>query len=217
MANQYTTTGGRFITPHPIYLCYAESENGSHWRKPELGLIEFKGSKKNNIMWADNQTDYEVPSGTAVIISIVASGDDLTYQWYRGKSGDMANPIAGTTSSTLKTDALTEGSKFWVQIKTKAGVNIHSDTSEITVIDPSNHQVHDATGNISGENTPSFDGNVFGPIFLNTVDAGHSAVFKDTNPEAPPDARYKAIRVSGDFEGLMVFKSADGIQLVSNE
>ena len=211
LANQYTTTGGRFITPHPIYLCYAESENGIHWRKPELGLIEFKGSKKNNIMWADNQTDYEVPSGTAVIISIVASGDDLTYQWYRGKSGDMANPIAGTTSSTLKTDALTESSKFWVQIKTKAGVNIHSDTSEITVIDPSNHQVHDATGNISGENTPSFDGNVFGPIFLNTVDAGHSAVFKDTNPEAPPDARYKAIRVSGDFEGLMVFKSADGI------
>ena len=211
LANQYTTTGGRFITPHPIYLCYAESENGIHWRKPELGLIEFKGSKKNNIMWADNQTDYEVPSGTAVIISIVASSDDLTYQWYRGKSGDMANPIAGTTSSTLKTDALTESSKFWVQIKTKAGVNIHSDTSEITVIDPSNHQVHDATGNISGENTPSFDGNVFGPIFLNTVDAGHSAVFKDTNPEAPPDARYKAIRVSGDFEGLMVFKSADGI------
>ncbi len=210
MANQYTPTEGE-LTRHPIYLCYAESDDGIHWRKPELGLIKFKGSKKNNIMFGDNLTDYEVPSGTAVVISIVASGDDLTYQWYIGKPGDTSKPIAGATSNTLNTGPLNESTNFWGQITTKAGVYINSDTSIITVIDPSDHQVHDATGNISGENTPRFDGNVFGPIFLNTVDAGCSVVFKDTNPEAPPDARYKAIRVSGDFEGLMVFKSADGI------
>jgi hypothetical protein len=35
---------------HPLYCCYAESENGIHWRKPELGLHEFRGSKANNIV-----------------------------------------------------------------------------------------------------------------------------------------------------------------------
>ncbi len=30
-------------------MCYAESKDGVHWTKPELGLYEFNGSKKNNI------------------------------------------------------------------------------------------------------------------------------------------------------------------------
>jgi hypothetical protein len=30
-------------------MCDAESEDGIHWTKPELGLVEFNGSKKNNI------------------------------------------------------------------------------------------------------------------------------------------------------------------------
>ena len=29
------------------WLCYAESKDGVHWTKPELGLFEFNGSKKN--------------------------------------------------------------------------------------------------------------------------------------------------------------------------
>jgi len=36
---------------HPEVTCYAESKDGVHWTKPELGLFEFKGSKKNNIVW----------------------------------------------------------------------------------------------------------------------------------------------------------------------
>src|SRR3954469_1794739 len=30
-------------------MCYAESDDGVHWTKPELGLEELNGSKKNNI------------------------------------------------------------------------------------------------------------------------------------------------------------------------
>jgi len=30
-------------------MCYAESDDGVHWRKPELGLVEFEGSRANNI------------------------------------------------------------------------------------------------------------------------------------------------------------------------
>lgn len=31
--------------------CYAESRDGIHWKKPELGVIEFRGSKKNNLFY----------------------------------------------------------------------------------------------------------------------------------------------------------------------
>ncbi|MBL9215396.1 MAG: hypothetical protein JNG83_07975 [Opitutaceae bacterium] len=32
------------------FCCYAESDDGIHWRKPNLGLYEFQGSKANNIV-----------------------------------------------------------------------------------------------------------------------------------------------------------------------
>ena len=32
------------------YLCYAESNDGIKWTKPSLGLVDYKGSKDNNIL-----------------------------------------------------------------------------------------------------------------------------------------------------------------------
>ncbi|NOY00069.1 MAG: hypothetical protein GXP30_10100 [Verrucomicrobia bacterium] len=36
---------------HKEVTCYAESKDGIHWTKPNLGLFEWKGSKENNIVW----------------------------------------------------------------------------------------------------------------------------------------------------------------------
>jgi hypothetical protein len=44
------TASGVKFDAHPLYCCYAESDNGITWRKPELGLVEFRGSKANNIV-----------------------------------------------------------------------------------------------------------------------------------------------------------------------
>lgn len=33
-------------------FCYAESRDGIHWERPELGLVEWEGNKNNNIFWA---------------------------------------------------------------------------------------------------------------------------------------------------------------------
>ncbi len=88
---------------HPLYCCLAESDDGILWRKPELGLHEFQGSKANNIVM-----------------------------------------VSGT----------------------------------------------------------------FGPL---KVDAGHPAVFKDENPDAPPESRYKAILRSSGPSGLIPHQSPDGI------
>jgi hypothetical protein len=38
-------------TPRREVTCYAESKDGIRWTRPELGFVEFNGSKNNNIMW----------------------------------------------------------------------------------------------------------------------------------------------------------------------
>ena len=35
---------------HPYFICYAESKDGIHWLRPDLGIISFNGSKANNII-----------------------------------------------------------------------------------------------------------------------------------------------------------------------
>ena len=34
--------------------CYAESDDGIHWTKPNLGLFEVKGTRENNCVWAND-------------------------------------------------------------------------------------------------------------------------------------------------------------------
>lgn len=94
---------GSMVRPHPGLLCYAVSRDGIHWEKPKLGIVEFEGSKQNNI-----------------------------------------------------------------------------------VID---HYMH-----------------------RTSVDAGHITVFKDPNPECPPEVRYKAIGRALEPKGLLAFGSPDGLR-----
>lgn len=47
--------------PREVYACYAESRDGIHWVKPELGLFEFNGSKRNNIVWSGPKLDNFTP------------------------------------------------------------------------------------------------------------------------------------------------------------
>ena len=60
----------------------------------------------------------------------------------------------------------------------------------------------------SAENNIVMVSGVQGPL---NVDAGHPAVFRDENPAAAEDARYKAILRSEKPGGLLPFKSPDGI------
>lgn len=48
---QMDLTGDKLKYPHRQVICYAESKDGIRWTRPELGLIEFNGSAKNNIIW----------------------------------------------------------------------------------------------------------------------------------------------------------------------
>ena len=103
-AAHYVNREGRIELPHGRLLCYAESVDGIHFTKPKLNLVEFAGSKENNIVFK--------------------------------------------------------------------------------------------SGNLSGI----------------AIDPGHTTVFKDTNPNCPPDARYKALVRSAakGVVGLHALKSQDG-------
>ena len=49
--------GEQIVPLHHETICYAESKDGINWTKPDLGLIEFNGSKKNSIVWLDDDLD----------------------------------------------------------------------------------------------------------------------------------------------------------------
>ncbi len=107
----------------------------------------------------------EVQSGTAVVLTVAASGDDLTYQWFTGNSGDTSAPVAGATAGTLDTGALTASTSFWVQI-TNAGGTADSETAVVSVAAPAIPLVLDGSGDIAGENIQHANGNVFDQILL---------------------------------------------------
>jgi len=107
----------------------------------------------------------EVAFDASASLSVVASGDDLTYQWYTGNSGDTANPVAGAIGSILTTSALATSTSFWVQI-TNAGETAASITAVITVAAPYVPLILDGSGDIAGENIQHPNGNVFDQILL---------------------------------------------------
>ena len=43
---------------HPQTYCYAESRDGIHWKRPQVGLVEFAGSKQNNIVISEKKFGY---------------------------------------------------------------------------------------------------------------------------------------------------------------
>ena len=107
----------------------------------------------------------EIASGASASLSVAASGDDLTYQWFTGNSGDTTSPVAGATGGTLDTGALSASTSFWVQI-TNAGGTADSETAVVTVAAPSLPLVLDGTSDIAGENIQHPNGNVFDQILL---------------------------------------------------
>lgn len=67
------------------------------------------------------------PSGYS-LLSVAASGSKpITYQWYRGRSGDVRNPIAGAVSSTLPVPGVI--GDYWVRVANPVS-QVYSATAE---------------------------------------------------------------------------------------
>jgi hypothetical protein len=46
----YSSFDHKYQNDADCYLCYATSTDGVAWEKPELGLVDYRGSKENNIL-----------------------------------------------------------------------------------------------------------------------------------------------------------------------
>ena len=99
-------------------ICYATSKDGIHWEKPNLGLVDFGGNKKNNIIWrgkGQGGDHWAGPHGAGVFkdvhekdpnrrykalfkieeLSIGFSKDGLHWDEYQPCEGDVT--VAGDT------------------------------------------------------------------------------------------------------------------------
>lgn len=61
MATELTSTDGLRRGDGTVRACYAESRDGVHWHRPDLGLREFQGSRHNNIIWTEPHLDNFTP------------------------------------------------------------------------------------------------------------------------------------------------------------
>jgi len=77
------------------FICYAESKDGFRWTKPDLGLVDFEGSKKNNIV-------IEFPKGALDGSTVIFDPDDpdpkrrykmLFYAEGKDKYADIPNGL----------------------------------------------------------------------------------------------------------------------------
>jgi len=103
-----------------------------------------------------------VTTGHPVTLSVEATGDDLTYQWYGGIHPDANWPVEGATESTMITGALGASANFWVQV-TNDGGTADSDTAAVTVTVP---LVLTGSGSIAGEDIQHPNGNIFDQVLL---------------------------------------------------
>ena len=69
-----------------------------------------------------------------VALTVVVNGcGTISYQWYRGNSGDTSTPLQGTAATYL-TGSLTSTTSFWVKVTDSTGpTTVNSTTAVITV------------------------------------------------------------------------------------
>ena len=82
-------------------VCYAESPDGIHWTKPDLGLHEFHGSKANNIVLMDRESSIDAP--TVLVDPKAPAERRYRLYWY---SGEQHGVRGATSADGLRWDVL---------------------------------------------------------------------------------------------------------------
>ena len=77
----------------------------------------------------------EIPSGGTTTLSVTAGGSALTYQWYRGLSGNVSDPLPGATASSFVTPPSTANQRYWVRVSGASGI-ADSATEQVNLAAP---------------------------------------------------------------------------------
>ncbi|MSU65626.1 MAG: hypothetical protein EXS38_05905 [Opitutus sp.] len=92
-------------------ICYATSRDGVHWEKPALGLIEFNGSKANNLVLRD-------PHGAGIFLDATERDSARRYKLF-ARASDRNRTIGVAFSP----DGL-----HWSEIQLCPEINVPGDT-----------------------------------------------------------------------------------------
>ncbi|MCH2130886.1 MAG: hypothetical protein MK179_17215 [Pirellulaceae bacterium] len=98
--------GAIWKKPYQRIICYAESDDGIHWRKPNLGLFEWNGSRENNIIFPNDDLPYifSEMEGACVFIDPAAKSSDEKYKMFAKVSpvGKGGTEQRGPTPDNVK-------------------------------------------------------------------------------------------------------------------
>ena len=113
----------------------------------------------------------QVVTGTASM-SVTATGTaPLSYQWYRGLSGDTSTPVS--TNPTFSTPALTASERYWVRVTNVAGGTtntLNSQTTTALAFTPRNPPLTLNTINGLAFGNSMFVGVGFGNVIVSSPD-----------------------------------------------
>ncbi len=123
---------------HDMVWCYAESRDGIHWVKPNLGLFEFNGSKENNIIlasrdfgdfkftFADNMTvfkdhnpDVSPDARYKAFVDLRKQRPDWSLLVFHSPDGIRWTPANGSTPTLTKDEGSydSQNTAFWDSLK----------------------------------------------------------------------------------------------------
>lgn len=173
--------GHRYIIdPPPLrqaqseVVCYAESSDGIHWTRPNLGIFAWQGSKENNIIWLGS---YETHNFAPFIDTNPDSPPDERYK-----------AIGGTTASKGLWTFKSADGIHWTRLSDKAVVTTGAFDSHNTVFWDPAHQRY--TMYVRYFSDGEFSG-------LRSIGMSHSTDFVHwsepvglTYPNSPPQQMY---------------------------
>lgn len=74
-----------------------------------------------------------IDSGQTATLTATATGTPpLSFQWYKGVTGNTAAPVGGASSNTLVTQPLTTDTMYWMRVTNSCG-SIDTDTATVTI------------------------------------------------------------------------------------
>lgn len=82
-AQQWKETNYRAPFNREMAICYATSTDGLNWIKPELGLVEYAGNRRNNILWrggGDTRSKQAGPHGAGIFKDTLESDPERRYK-----------------------------------------------------------------------------------------------------------------------------------------
>ncbi len=143
-----------------------------------------------------------IASGSTAALHVTATGTALTYQWYRGLSGDQSNSVAGATAADFTTPPLTATTTYWVKVTGQCGT-ANSASATVTINLPAPTGLRATTQ----QATPQGGANTVVTLRWNSVPGASAYLvewsgsvngpFAPINPSNPTTAQLTATHVVG--------------------